>query len=462
MTFTSFTFVTKPAAVMAALAVAGCTVTPQPLTVTQLNAIADDRAARAIGPGQEPVTQSIDLYEAMARAIKYNLDHQVELKQEALKLSELRLSESDMLPDLVANAAYTDRDNTPGASSQSILSGNQSLEPSRSTDRDVLNSDLTLSWDVLDFGLSYVRAKQNADKVLIATEQRRSAINRIIEDVRTAYWRAVIAQRLLGRLKTLEASAQRSLAQAERQAGDRSGAPRDAMIYQRDLLTVMRAAQELRRDLGVAKNQLAALMNLPQNQPFKLAVPASHNQKVPLVRTSSEELAKMAFRNRPELREITYRMRINEQEKDIGLLEALPSLKAFIGVNTSSNDFLYNQDWVSYGAKASWNLMRLPTYPRRLKTNEAGQKLLDARALALTQAIATQVFVSKARVVSLRGEYATAQKLARVNTQIARQTVSEAESGALGPRDVVTEQMNAILADLRRDVTYADLQNAYA
>lgn len=450
------------ALVITGLVVAGCSVTPKPLTTAELNAVADDRAARVISAQQEPVTRSIDLYEAMARAIKYNLDHQVEIKQQALRVSEKDLSTLDMLPDLVGNAEYTTRSNTPGSSSVSILSGNESLEPSRSTDRNVFTKDLTLSWDVLDFGLSYHRAKQNADKVLIAAEQRRSAINRIIEDVRTAYWRAVIAERLGGRLASLEREAQRALSDAKKQGADLVGSPRDGLLYQRDLLTVLRATQELRRDLSVAKNQLAALMNLPQNQSYSLATPSRAAGRVPLVRNSPEDLARMAFRNRPELREITYRMRINETERDMGLLEALPSLKAFIGVNSSSNDFLYNQDWISSGATASWNLMRLPALPRFYKNNDRGRELLDARALALTQAIATQVFVSKARVLSLQKELGTASELARVNSAIVTQTGVEADAGALGTRDVVTEKMNAILSDLRRDMTYADLQNAYA
>ena len=452
----------RPAILLAGLFLAGCAVAPEPLTTVELNAIADDRAARVVGADQQAITRSIDLYEAMARAIKYNLDHQVELKQEALKFSELDLSKLDMLPDLVANSAYTGRDNTPGSSSESILSGSQSLEPSRSTEKNVFNSDLSLSWDVLDFGLSYVRAHQNADKVLIAMEQRRSAINRIVEDVRTAYWRAVSAERLLGRLSGLEKSARRALSNAETQSKSLDGSPREALIYQRELLTILRSTQELRRDLSVAKNQLAALMNVPQNQAYNIAVPATYKLRTPLVKTSSEELARQAFRNRPELREITYRMRINEKEKDIGLLEALPSLRAFIGVNTSTNDFLYNQDWVAYGATASWNAMSLAKYPRRLRTTEAGRELLDARALALTQAIATQVFVSKARVKALHSEFHTAEKLSSVNREISRQTSAGVNSGLLGERDVVRERLNAILAELRRDVTYADLQNAYA
>ena len=152
----------------------------------------------------------------MARALKYNLDTQVDLKEETLRLGEKRLAEYDMLPDLVANADYFSRSNQPGATSISLLTGTPSLQPSRSTEKTVFDGDLELSWDILDFGLSYVRAKQRSDEVLIAMEQRRSTVNRVIEDVRSAYWRAVSAERLLGRLSRLETRALRALGDSDR------------------------------------------------------------------------------------------------------------------------------------------------------------------------------------------------------------------------------------------------------
>lgn len=445
-----------------ALVIAGCTSTPEPIVEAELGAIADDREARSIPADQEPITGPIDLYSAMARAIKFNLDHQVELKEEALRFEEFELSEYEMLPDLVANANYTGRSNSPGASSVSLLTGTQSLEPSRSSERNVLDADLTLSWDILDFGLSYVRSKQEADEVLIALEQRRSAINRVIEDVRTAYWRAVSAERLLGRLTELQTQVSFALTQSEQLAARRVSTPLTALTYQRELLTIHRSVQELRRDLAIAKNQLAALMNVPQGQDYDLVLPERSQLAAPIVDQSAEELSKLAFRNRPELREISYRLRINEREYDVALLEALPSIRGFLGVNASTNDFLFNQNWVSYGARASWNLMNIFRYPQREETIAAGSDLLDARALALTQAIATQVFVSKARVISLSDELTTTSKLNNINAEISRQTAARVRAGATGSRDGIREELNAILAELRHDVAFADLQNAFA
>ena len=153
---------------------------------------------------QAPLSKSIDLYEAMARALRYNLDTKVEVMKTLLAHKQLDLSHYDLLPRLVANSIYNGRNNFSGGSSQSLLTGQQSLESSTSADKNVFSSDLTLSWDVLDFGLSYVRAQQASDDVLIAEEVKRRVANRVLGEVRTAYWRAVSAKRVLPQLAFLE------------------------------------------------------------------------------------------------------------------------------------------------------------------------------------------------------------------------------------------------------------------
>ncbi|MGL5734183.1 MAG: TolC family protein [Beijerinckiaceae bacterium] len=158
---------------------------PEPLDQQALAKMADDNLSRVVA-GQEPVRGTIDVYEAIARALKYNLDQRVELMQQAVKLRELNLASYQGLPNIVAGSGYAGRDNTLASSSESILTGRQSLEPSTSSERNNVVADITLSWNILDFGLSYVRAQQAADQVLIQQEARRRALNRIVEDVRTS------------------------------------------------------------------------------------------------------------------------------------------------------------------------------------------------------------------------------------------------------------------------------------
>jgi multidrug efflux system outer membrane protein len=172
--------------VLTIIAVVGgsmCGIKPIPLTEEELQSRA--RADRAVLTNeQEPLAGPVDLYEAMVRALKYNLDARVELMYKMLAQTQLDLSHCAMLPRLAANTGFDGRNNFPGGVVQSLLTGRQVLEPFTSDERNCVSADLSLSWNVLDFRLSHIRAKQAAHDVLIADEERRRVADRIMQNVR--------------------------------------------------------------------------------------------------------------------------------------------------------------------------------------------------------------------------------------------------------------------------------------
>ncbi len=444
---------------IASAAVAGCTTTPQPLTESELATYAQDKVQR-IAYDQEPVVRSVSLYEAMARALKYNLDHKVELFAKDLANSKLNSARLDMLPKLVANSAFASRDNDPYSSSRTT-NGILSANPSTSRDRSTWTKDITFSWHILDFGLSYVRAKQAADKTLIAEEQKRKVINRIIEDVRTAYWRAVSADRLLSGFKKLEGRVQHALRNTRALKNSGTASPVAALTYERELVDIKRQIQRLSREMHTAKIQLAALMNLSPQDQFTMVLPSRKLKSLKLT-IPDTEIFTLALQNRPELREIAYRGRIEEQEVKAALLELLPGIQLYAGANYDTNSYLLSSNWVSWGAKASWNAMRLFQYPARKKVIKAGLALNDQRALAMTMAIMTQVQVAKIRYHYLRKSARTSAEYFYVQSQIRDQIRASARANAASEQSLIREEMNTLVASAQYDIAYSDLQNAFA
>ncbi len=442
------------------LLLAGCAVSPQVLTEEEIAGFTAENLER-LAAQQAPITGPVSLYEAMARALKYNLDFRVEQMKEALAVSEAALTSWEMLPKLVANAEASRRSNDPGGRSISLITGIQSLEPSRSTERTTLTADLTFSWNILDFGLSWVRAKQAADKVLIAAERRRKAVNRIMEDVRTAFWRAASGQRLSGALSRLERRVQRALRAARRMARSGETTPLTALTYERELVQIRRQIRQLEAELKTAKVQLAALMNVPPGARFTLRIP-KHRRLPNVARMDVKRMIATALKNRPELREAAYRQRINQAEAEAALLELLPGIAPYVAANVDANELLYNNSWVTWGAKASWNLMRLFRYPARKKSIEARDKVLKAQALALTMAVMTQVHIARVRYLAQRRIYASAGEYLDVQRRILRQVKAARDTDAASEQTLIREEMNTLLARARYDVAYADLQNALA
>src|SRR5215831_18908055 len=98
------------AALAAVALVAGCAVRPTPLEDNERAGIAQQSRERLFA-GQEELTQPLTLYEATARAIKYQADYRAKLMEDAAALTQLDVAQFDMLPRLTANAGYSSRNN---------------------------------------------------------------------------------------------------------------------------------------------------------------------------------------------------------------------------------------------------------------------------------------------------------------------------------------------------------------
>ncbi len=446
-------------AVVAMLLLAGCAITPKPLTDSELSHLAGENLAKVTSE-QEPISGAIDLYEAMARALKYNLDYRVEVYEKALRSAELDLSHYKLLPQIIGNAGFTRRNKFDASSSFNLVSQTPNFGASTSRDKHLRNRDLEISWDILDFGLSYVRARQTADKVLIAQENKRKVIVRVTEDVRTAYWRAISADRLIARLRVLEGRTQRALANARSLAAERQSSPITALTYERELVEIKRAVQELQRDLSVAKAQLAALMNVKPGVHFRLRLPTRHRSGLRLKR-SVRDMIHTALENRHEMRTIAYRRRINTHEADAAMLELLPNFRLFANTNYDSNRFLLNNYWLGWGAKATWHLLKVVEYPARQQVIEDQDELLQQRALALTMAIMTQVHVSRVRFQQFAREVTTAREYFGVQRRLVENMRVEHAAGRISEQTLIREEMNTLVADVKFDIAYARLQNAF-
>ena len=166
--------------------VSGCSIMPKPLT-------SEDRNARTAGDLKliaqlefvpvEPIT----LNQAIARAVAFNLQRRVKQIEREIEDAELQTKSFEMLPSLDLDAARN--------------ATNEEL--SASDDRITGTASAGITWNILDLGVSYARAKQQADEVLIAREKERKALQDIIREVRTAYWRAAGAERLMGKVQAI-------------------------------------------------------------------------------------------------------------------------------------------------------------------------------------------------------------------------------------------------------------------
>ncbi|MFV3074349.1 TolC family protein [Niveispirillum fermenti] len=442
------------------LILTGCTVTPEPLTLDQqiAQAAADRQAMFA---SQEAVTAPLTLEQAMARALKYNLQHRVTLMEQALEDRILGTSGIDMLPKLATRAGLRTRSNVLASVSESVETGQVSLVPSTSSERTSASVDLQLGWNVLDFGLSYYGAKAQANKLLAAEERRRRVVLNIIEQVRAAWWEAATAERLKPQVAAILDEARQALEQSRQAEEQRLLPPLDALRYQKALLEIVQQLEALEADMAIARTQLASLMNLPPATPVQVAVPDEASLVVPKPGYTLADLEAIAMVERPEVREEAYIARNAAIETRMSLLKLLPGATLFAGLNYDSNDYLVNNDWADAGVQVSWNLLNVLHWSKIEEAGEAREKVAEIRRQALRMAVLAQVNLAwhrHARAERLYDRYAS---LEAVETRIQNQIAAAAASDAQTKLERIRSAASALLAKRARDRAYAELQNAY-
>lgn len=83
----------------------------QPNVLSQGEMKSQTRAdTEAIRQNVEPLTGPLTMDQAIARALKYNLERRARMMEEALVMGQLDVSKFDMLPKIMAQAGYLSRD----------------------------------------------------------------------------------------------------------------------------------------------------------------------------------------------------------------------------------------------------------------------------------------------------------------------------------------------------------------
>ena len=453
--------------VVASFVITGCSIKPEAMLKEDVKEMIK-KDLTTLSDVVQPVTKPISLDEAIDRGLNHNLQKRVKILETALSNQQLDLVYYDMLPSLTASAGYSERNNYAGSASTTFdengnprpLIANPSYSVSQ--DKERTTSDLTFSWNILDFGLSYVRAQQQADKFLIAQEKQKKVEHNLTQEIRRAYYQAVSSQDLLKRIQPMMVEVKKALADSKEIQNQRvSKSPMEALSYQRELLDILRSLHTLESGLISAKVELAELMGLKPGIIFDLADKVEKNYDIPQIDMSLEEMELIALENRPELAESRYQERISQKEITAAKLKLLPGINLSTSLSYENSDYLLNNDWYSYGANVSWNLLNVFKANEMNKLAKTQVEVVKEQNLALSMAVLSQVHLSIIKFNQAKKEYLLAKDYLNVADDIYK--LVEVENGLnINSRLVlIKEKLNHILATLRYSSSYANVQNSY-
>jgi outer membrane protein TolC len=442
-------------AMMVSACVGGCAFVPHPLTDAERASEASQDLADVFS-AQEPLTHPLTLQEAFARAMAYNLDERVKWLERQVAARDFEISKFDLLPKVIATAGASTRDNVLASSSVSVVNEQVTVPPSTSTDRDLKFADLTTSWNILDFWVSYFNSKQQADRVLVAEEQRRRVLQALFQDVRRAFWRAASAQRLNSDVRETIREAQNALESSRK--GETLRAPIDALRYQKALLDALRGLEFVQQQLAVSKTELAALINLPPGTVYSVAAPRT--LKIEGLKLPVRQMEEVALVRNPDVREASYQVRISVDETHKMLARNLPGINFSYGPNYDSNSFLVNNTWTGGAVRLSANLISILSIPEQLKRGHLAEDTAITRRQALSMATLAKLHIAYQQYLAATKEYRWADQLASVDRRLYEQIANRTETDAQSELERVSARVSVVQSDLNRYRSYAEAQAA--
>ena len=403
----------------------------------------------------------ITLPEAIARALKYNLDNRLKMMEGVVAQQHLDLLDYHKLPQLAAEAGYTVRSNRQASSSLNLTSGVPNFGASSSQDKSVFDGQLQASWDTLDFGIAYLNAKQAGNDTLIAVERQRKTLHNIVRDVRYAYWRMISANRIEDSLNGLLVEIRRGLTDSYAAQKAKLKPLEECLEYQRAMLDLQRQILTLQREIATARVELTALMGMAPGSDFKIENESEFSTP-PDAGTELDvgQLQQLALRNRPELLEEDYKKRNALTEVRKARLKMIPGIELFTNYNYNDNSFLLNETWASTGYRVSWNLLNLISGPAGVRHARSSVELADLRRMALSVAVLTQVDVAIHQLHQTQQDFGIAAELHRVDEGMFEQYTKQLQASQIDQLTMVQAKARRLVSSMRYAMSYAQWQHA--
>jgi outer membrane protein TolC len=447
------------------LTLAACSLSGDPVGINeQASTLKQDLAA--LFGGQEEIAAPLTLSDAMARGIKYNINHRVSAVEEAVAAGDVSRIKAGMLPGLSYEGHVLGRDNPETIEAITPGTGVRTLAPSIFEERIRRTAALEASWDILDASLVYARSRSASDEARAAMERRRLVVQRLVRDIRTAYWKAVSAEVLEDRLTEILARAKevnKHLEEEESRKSTRDTGP--LLALQKRIYETMRDLMAERDALAGAKAELAALIGVAPNTKFELAATEGDVMSLgtlPALDAAPKDLEILALLIRPEMREQTLRKRVASRSVRSEVLETFPGISGLVGMDYDSNKFLGDSVWINGSLDIAGSLTKLFTLPLRLESAENREKLADMQRMAMAAAVMTGTHVATRRYDLAKDHVAVLKNLMGVNTRLVEYSRENAgKNDPLSAGMLLGAEMDMLLTRTRLHLAFADAQNAY-
>lgn len=370
------------------------------------------------------IEKPLDMYMAMALALKYNYTRRMISYEESL----IRAGQSSFnkLPELISNAGYVDI-----------------------KDLSETSADLKAAWNILDVSILYYQNADNNLKANVAFEQSHKVIHNILQETRVLYWKTLTAQRLLPvvdnmiEYMTLKVDAINAEEKELAQKGENMS--RKQLIEKRKYVESIEKLSDLKRNMETSEVRLASLMGFHPSTQYKLVGPEYGNFALPQMKANLSQLEWLALTNRPELR--VHDNFVNADDLQLVIKEYNSGKN---GTSYTNNPSYYNKMWTK-------NARDMGRAVFEDVKNLSEKDLTTLRRQRMTNLILSQVYVSWARYMSATEDYQIRMEMASTSENIAEDF--SIEDGSKNQKSQL-EASRAIEDETKAFLSYVDLQDS--
>ncbi len=404
--------------------------------------------------------KSIDLRQAISLAIENNLEYKVNKLQAALAYKQYDLAKLDMAPKIDTSFAYNKRNkdyiknlaNAPAGPAQSLIPHTQEI------------GTMLFNWNVLDFGLSYVRAKQAGDRYMVAQEERKKIAMQLINNVVKNYTLAYYGQVMNKQMAEVEKEVDKFLKVAD-VALDQGIDDRNKLLdYKKSLLEAYRESRNYITYFNESRDKLMSLISYNSEDTsdapqIELLPPEAYLTKLPVINSKLADLDMVALFNRPELTQAIYKTNEVSRQKWVELLQRLPSFGFNFGYNYDSDKNLKYQNWFSENMTIAWNLLQLASIQPSLDTAETQLEAQELTYLASSAVILGEIRVLLYNYKSKKYDYDLAARQSKYDDEIYKQSLNLVSSGMSDQQTLVKDKISAINSEMMKLRTFIEARN---
>jgi outer membrane protein TolC len=404
------------------------------------------------------IPSHLTLEEIVAIAAAQNLDLKVKALELEIQKEATTGAVLDMLPELLFNGEAYKRNNNPGSSSESLEPGVPPAPPSVSSEKIGSRWDLNLTWNLLDFGISYYKARQEASGILVKNFEYERQKQKIILDIAYNFWNAAAAIEAIKKtnvfLDTL-GSQEISLIHA---ADNRYIPHTRVLLVQDKIIENQIKLNEFQKHYHNAMTQLKQLMGLPPGVEFEIVYDSARpsEQKLPHV-TYLEELALL---QRPELYTTDAEENIAINQVRISYLQLFPGSSVYAAYNYDSNRFLIHNHWKMIGLRTVYDLLSIPSGIADYKVSKKQVALAKSTRIALALATISQVNLAYLTYLDDNDRYLLCVKFEDNKQNQLRDAEMKMRLGRFDLADLLELGNDSLESEIRAWKAYAEAQYA--